>query len=451
MMEEPMRTISLRALPLLLLTFTVAAAEVTTKRLEEQVEAYAAAGNFQGSVLVARDGQPLLNRGFGMANIEWNIPATPDTKFRLGSVTKQFTGMAVLLLEEQGKLAVTDSIRKLIPEAPAAWDKVTIHHLLTHTSGIPSFTGLPDYRKTNALPAPPAETMKRVTGMPLEFEPGARFKYSNTGYTLLGLIVERASGMAYDAFLRKHVLGPLEMHDTGYHHNNVIVPRMAAGYSRGPKGLEPAGHIDMSIPHAAGALYSTTADLLKWDAALRRGALLGKASYEKYFKPEKDGYAYGWVVREQGGMGVQQHGGGIEGFSTVITRVPAEKLLVVALSNLEQSQAGRLATDLTLLALGREAPKPAVRKEVQLPAATLSRYLGVYDFSPAFAITVTLEDGQLVTQATNQPKFPVFAESETRFFLKVVDAAIEFQVDGAGKVTGLVLEQGGKKMPATRR
>lgn len=446
-----MRTIPLRTLLLFVAAVTVAGAEVTTKRLEEQVEAYAAAGNFQGAVLVARDGQPLLNRGFGMASIEWSIPAAPGTKFRLGSVTKQFTGMAVLLLEEQGKLAVTDSIRKLIPEAPEAWDKVTIHHLLTHTSGIPSFTSLPDYQKTNALPAPPAETMKRVTGMPLEFEPGARFKYSNTGYTLLGMIVERASGMAYDAFLRKHVLAPLEMHDTGYHHNNAIVPRMASGYTRGPKGLEPAGHIDMSIPHAAGALYSTTQDLMKWDAALRRGALLSKASYEKYFKPEKDGYAYGWVVREQGGMVVQQHGGGIEGFSTVITRVPAEKLLVVALSNLEQSQAGKLATDLVQLAMGREVPKPAIRKETTLPGEILSRYPGVYDFSPAFAFTVTLEDGQLMTQATNQGKIPIYAESETRFFPKVLEATITFQVDAAGKVTGLVLEQGGKKMPATRR
>lgn len=446
-----MRTIPLRTLTLLLLTFAVAAADVTTKRLEEQVEAYAAAGNFQGSVLVARDGKPLLNRGFGMASIEWNIPAAPDTKFRLGSVTKQFTGMAVLLLEEQGKLTVTDSIRRLIPEAPAAWDEITIHHLLTHTSGIPSFTSLPDYKRTNALPAPPAETMKRVAGMPLEFEPGARFKYSNTGYTLLGLIVERASGMSYDAFLRKHVLGPLEMHGTGYHHNNVIVPRMASGYSRGPKGLVPAGHIDMSIPHAAGALYSTTQDLLKWDAALRRGALLSKASYEKYFKPGKDGYAYGWLVREEEGVTVHQHGGGIEGFSTVIMRVPGESLLIVALSNLEQGRAGRVAADLLQLARGKDVPIPARRNEILLPASVLGRYVGVYQLAPSFALTVTLEDGQLMTQGTNQPKIPIYPESETRFFPKVLEATITFQVDGAGKVTGLVLDQGGKQMPATRQ
>lgn len=426
-------------------------AEVSAERLAAQVQSYVTAGRFQGVVLAARDGKPLLHRGFGPASIEWNIPAGPDTRFRLGSVTKQFTGMAVLLLEEQGKLSTSDPIRKHIPEAPAAWDQITIHHLLTHTSGIPSFTSLPDYLKTNALPAPPLETMKRVAGLPLEFEPGARFKYSNTGYTLLGVIIERAAGMDYEAYLRKHILSPLEMNATGYHHNNVIVPRMASGYSRGVKGPVPAGFIHMSIPHAAGALYSTTEDLLKWDAALRRGAILSKASYEKYFKPEKEGYAYGWVVREQDGVLTQSHGGGIEGFSTMILRIPSERILVVTLSNLEQSQGGKLAQELAQLMLGKDVPLPAVRKEIQLPREILSRYVGVYEFAPTFAITVTLEDGQLITQATNQPKLPVFAESETVFFPKIVDATLTFQVNGEGKVTGLVLSQNGRQMNATRR
>jgi CubicO group peptidase (beta-lactamase class C family) len=440
-----------RAFFTILTLAAAAAAEVSPARLAEQAQAYFDAGTFQGAVLVARDGKPILSRGYGKASVEWDIENAPDTKFRLGSVTKQFTGMAVLLLEEQGKLSVSDPVSKLVPEAPEAWAKVTIHHLLTHTSGIPSFTSLPDYQKTNALPAPPAETMKRVAGMPLEFEPGARFKYSNTGYTLLGLIIERASGMEYAAFVRKNIFEPLGMKDTGYQDQKTILPRFASGYARGPKGLIHASHIDMSIPHAAGSLYSTTLDLMKWDAALRDGKLIGAAGYARYFKPEKDGYAYGWLVREQNGLTVHQHGGGIEGFSTVITRVPGEKLLIVALANIENSQAGRLATDLLQLSLGKDVPKPAVRKEIQLPAEVLGRYPGVYAFSPAFAMTVTLEDGQLMTQATNQPKIPIFAETERRFFPKVVDAVLEFQVDGEGKVTGLLLEQGGKKMPATRR
>jgi CubicO group peptidase (beta-lactamase class C family) len=255
---------NLAAISLLLLGVSPVTA-APAERLDEQVQAYLKTGGFQGAVLVAKDGKPLLSRGYGGANLEWDIPATPDTKFRLGSITKQFTGMAILLLEEQGKLAVTDPVSKHIPEAPESWSGVTIHHLLTHTSGIPSFTSLPDYPKTNALPAPPIETMKRVTGMPLEFAPGARFKYSNTGYTLLGLIIERASGMDYAAFMRRNIFSPLGMTDTGYHDQKSILPKFAAGYSRGAKGLVPAGHIDMSIPHAAGSLYSTVLDLMKWD------------------------------------------------------------------------------------------------------------------------------------------------------------------------------------------
>ena len=435
----------------ILMLAVAASAQVSPERLAEQAQAYLEAGRFQGTVLVARDGKPVLSRGFGQAVKEWAIEATPDTKFRLGSITKQFTAMAVLILEEQGKLATGDPIRKLIPEAPEAWAGVTIHHLLTHSSGIPSFTGLPDYKKTNTLPAPPAETMKRVAGMPLEFEPGAEFKYSNTGYTLLGLIIERASGQDYASFMEKSVLGPLGMKDTGYQDQKTVLARMAAGYSRGPKDLQLAGHIDMTIPHAAGALYSTTLDLLKWDAALREGKLISATSYKKYFTAGKGDYAYGWNVRQQDGMEVQSHGGGIEGFATMIIRVPAEKLLVVALANLEQAQSGKLANELALLALGKEAPKPLVRKEIQVPAEVLSRYVGVYQLAPTFALTITLEGGQLTTQATNQQKIPIFAESETKFFPKAIDATITFQVDGAGKVTGLVLDQNGRQMPATRQ
>lgn len=440
-----------RVIALALILAAAAAAEVAPARLAEQAQALFEAGNFQGTVLVARDGKPILNRGFGYAVKEWELEATPDTKFRLGSVTKQFTAMAILMLEEQGKLTTADPIRKHIPEAPESWQGVTIHHLLTHTSGIPSFTSLPDYKKTNALPAPPLQTMKRVTGMPLEFDPGTRFKYSNTGYTLLGLILERASGQDYASFLQQHIFGPLNMKDSGYQDQKTILARFAGGYSRGPKGIQPADHIDMSIPHAAGSLYSTTLDLLKWDAALRTGRLIGESSYKKYFQPEKDGYAYGWIVRQLDGEDVQMHGGGIEGFSTMIIRVPAQKLLVVALANLEQAQSGRLAQDLALLALGKDIPKPTIRKEVELPIETLRRYPGVYQLTPNFSLTVTLEDGQLITQGTNQGKIPIFAETETRFFPKVMEATITFQIDSGGKVTGLVLDQNGRQMPATRQ
>ena len=350
-------------------------AQVSPERLAEQAQAYRDAGQFQGAVLVARDGKPVLSRGFGPAVVEWGIEATPDTKFRLGSITKQFTAMAVLILEEQGKLATGDPIRKLIPEAPEAWAGVTIHHLLTHTSGIPSFTNLPDYKKTNALPAPPAETMKRVTGMPLEFKPGAQFKYSNTGYTLLGLIIERASGQDYASFMEKAVFGPLGMKDTGYHNQLTVLPRFAAGYAQGPKDFARPSTSTCRFRTRRGPVFDDPGPAEMGHGAAG-GKLIGAASYKKYFTPEKADYAYGSIARKQDGTEIQMHGGGIEGFATMIIRVPAEKLVVVALGNTQEAQSGKLANDLVLLALGKEVPKPVVRKEIHVPAEVLSRYVG---------------------------------------------------------------------------
>ncbi len=426
-------------------------AQATPERLKEQAQAYFDQGRFNGSVLVAQGGKTLLSSGFGMANFEWNIPNAPDTKFRLGSITKQFTAMGVLLLEQQGKLKVSDPVCKFVEPCPAAWKPITIHHILTHTSGIPNFTSFPDYMKTMALPSPPAETLKRYQDKPLDFDPGTKMSYSNSGYVLLGYIIEKASGVPYDSFIRANILTPLGMNDTGYDWNGDILPRRAAGYEKQGAVMKNASFIDMSIPHAAGSMYSTTLDLMKWDAALRAGKLLTPENYRRYFTPEKNNYAYGWTVVKADGVETISHGGGINGFSTMIMRVPSKELVVVTLSNVLPSQAGRLASDLVNLASGKEAPKPAVNTEIKLPVETLKQYVGNYELQPGFVLSVTLEGEQLMTQATGQAKVPVFAKSESTFFLKVVEAEITFEKDASGQVKGLTLHQGGRKMPATRQ
>jgi CubicO group peptidase (beta-lactamase class C family) len=423
----------------------------TPERLDRQVQAYFDQKQFNGAVLVAQDGQLLLSKGYGMANFEWNIPAGPDTKFRLGSITKQFTGLAILLLEQDGKLKTSDPVSRHFAAAPERWKPITIHHLLTHTSGIPNFTSFPDYMKTMMLASPPAESMKRVIDKPLDFDPGTKMSYSNSGYVLLGLIIENASGMSYAEFMRTRVFEPLGMKDTGYDLDTAVLPQRAAGYDRSPLGLRNAAFLDMTIPHAAGALYSTAADLLRWDAGLTAGKLLTPENYTRYFKPEQNNYAYGWGVNQRGPLAVQSHGGGINGFSTMIYRVPEKKLVVVALANVLPSQSGRVALDLLRLQLGEDVALPGSRKEIQVPVETLRSYVGEYELKPGFILTVTLEDGQLITQATGQGKLPVFAETATRFFPKVIDATLEFQKDPSGQVTSLVLEQNGAKMPAKRR
>src|ERR1700675_4716557 len=180
-------------------------------RMEQVVQSYVSDKKFMGSVLVARGDEVLLSKGYGSANLEWNIPNSPATKFRLGSVTKQFTAASILLLEERGKLKTDDLVKKYMPDAPAAWDKITIFHLLTHTSGIPNFTGFAEYGPTESLPTTPEKLVARFRDRPLDFQPGEKWSYSNSGYVLLGYLLEKVSGETYEKFLQANIFGPLGM------------------------------------------------------------------------------------------------------------------------------------------------------------------------------------------------------------------------------------------------
>ena len=233
-------------------------------RMEQIVESFVPQ-KFMGSVLVARDGKVVLDKAYGSANLEWNVPNTPTTKFRLGSITKQFTAASILLLEERGKLKIDDPVKKYMPDAPAAWDKITIFHLLTHTSGIPSFTGFPDYGSKEATPMTPEKLVALFRDKPLEFEPGEKWNYSNSGYVLLGYLIEKISGQSYQDFVQQNIFTPLGMKDSGYDSNSAIIAHRAAGYTPGSHGPMNSGFIHMSIPFSAGALYSTAEDLLRWE------------------------------------------------------------------------------------------------------------------------------------------------------------------------------------------
>jgi CubicO group peptidase (beta-lactamase class C family) len=279
------------------------------------------------------------------------VPNTPQTKFRLGSITKQFTAALVLQLEEQGKLKVTDPISKYIPDSPPAWEKVTIHHLLSHTSGIPNFTSFPDYNKTKTLPSPPADTIARFRDKPLDFEPGSKWNYSNSGYILLGFIIGKVAGKSYADALRDGILQPLGMKSTGYDITREVIANRASGYTPDDNGWRNSDYIDMTVPHAAGAMYSTVEDLLKWDQSFYSGPkILSAASQEKMFAPVLNNYAYGWAVEKQDSHLRIAHGGGIDGFNTYIARYPDDRLTVIVLSNHNGPTPGKLAAELAGLA-----------------------------------------------------------------------------------------------------
>jgi len=419
-------------------------------RMDQVVQPYVADKKFMGSVLVARGGEVLLSKGYGSANLEWNIPNSPATKFRLGSITKQFTAASILLLEERGKLKTDDPVKKFMPDAPAAWDKVTIFHLLTHTSGIPSFTGFPDYASQEPFATTPEKLVARFRDKPLDFQPGEKWSYSNSGYVLLGYLLEKASGESYEKFVQENIFGPLGMKDSGYDSNSAIIPRRAAGYARVKDQTENAGFIHMSIPFSAGALYSTTEDLLRWERGLFGGKLLSAVSLAKMTTPFKEDYACGVGVRTVSGHKVVDHGGGIEGFNTFLAYYPEDKLTVVALSNLNGDAPSSIVTRLAALARGEKVELPSERKEITLAPKILEQYVGTYEMAPKINMMITLHDGQLISQLSGQGKVPLFATSETKFFPKVVDAEIEFGKDGKGAVTYLVLHQGGRDMKAPR-
>lgn len=341
-MKKSIKLIVLSAL-LLFFVFNVSFAQDKAKQIDELIGKYNQYGQFNGAALVAENGKVILKKGFGSANMEWNIPNQTDTKFRLGSISKQFTAFLIVKLAEEGKLKLDVPITTYLPDYPkATGDKITIHHLLTHTSGIPNYTSLPNFFKDQSRnPYTPEEFVKTFSSLPLEFTPSEKFNYSNSGYFLLGYIIEKVSGKSYEQYLQETILDPLKMVNSGYDHGEVILKNRAAGYEKRGKKIRNAPYLDMSIPYAAGSLYSTVEDLYLWDQALYTNKLLSSKSMESLFTPYikagKGSYGYGWFIEEADGatgkVKVIEHGGGINGFNTIIYRIPGDKNLIVLLNN----------------------------------------------------------------------------------------------------------------------
>jgi CubicO group peptidase (beta-lactamase class C family) len=319
--------------------------------------------NFMGSVLIVKDGHVVADRSFGSANVEWNIPNSSSTKFRIGSLTKQFTAASILLLAERRRLRLDDPVSKYVDNTPQAWRDITLFELLTHTSGIVSLTDLPDDEATVIHGGTPAEIVSRFRDKPLQFAPGSKARYSNSGYILLGMVVEKASGISYGGFLHSNIFGPLGMYNTGIESKNVVVPRLASGYRIEDGKPEPAGFIDMTVPFAAGDLYSTTHDLELWEEGLFGGKILGPESLKTMFTKNQGNYGLGVMVTEEAGYRLISHTGGIQGFRGDVRYYPDEHLSVIVLSNTESNNTfdlSRLLSEQTLAQMDTKALSMAV-------------------------------------------------------------------------------------------
>ncbi len=320
-------------------------AQSKTEKIDQVVKFYNNNQSFSGAVLVSEHSKVIYSRGIGLANREWDIPNTTDTKFRLGSLTKQFTAAVILQLVEQGKLKLDTKLSDILTDYPKdTGNKITIHNLLTHSSGVRDYLSIPEYfkeyvRKDTKL----QELIDLFKNEKLDFEPGTSWSYSNSGYVLLGAIIEKITGKPYEEVVKENIFTPLGMNNSGYDHFRDIIKKRATGYDRTPDGYRNCDFVDMSTPYAAGALYSTVEDLFKWDQALYTDKILSEKSRQKIFTGYFDAspgvkYGYGWVITyfktgDNDSTLIADHGGGIYGFNTRIRREIEENNCVILLNN----------------------------------------------------------------------------------------------------------------------
>lgn len=397
------------------------------------------------AVIVTRAGKPILRKGYGLANLELQTPVAPEMVFRLGSITKQFTAVAILMLVEAGKLKLSDEITQYLPDYPTHGQKITVEHLLTHTSGIKNYTALPAWyalwRKDLSL----EELIALFKDEPLDFTPGTQWSYSNSGYVLLGAI-EQVSGLSYGDFIQQQIFTPLGMSHSAYDTTQRIIPGRVAGYTGGKDGYLNAEYLSMSHPYAAGALLSSVDDLAKWDAALYTEKLLKQRSLRRAFQSyvlengEETGYGYGFALANYTGHPIVQHNGGINGFATHSMRLPDDKIFIAILTNCDSCPTPLMDLIFNLAAqvVGKPYRDPVA---ITLPTSALSAYEGVYQRSDQRELTILRDDDHLNLLDSGDTVQELIPSSPTEFFIKGQLVGLKFSKDAAGRISTLQMQR----------
>jgi len=420
-------------------------------RIDASIAPYFKADAPGATVIVVKDGKTVLRKAYGMADTSKGVKMTPEMALRLGSITKQFTSTAILMLADEGKLALDDDITRHLPDYPTRGKKITIEHLLTHTSGIVSYTSKPEYGAKMAQDLSVAQMIDTFKNDPLDFEPGSQYRYNNSGYFLLGAIIEKISGQSYASFLEGRIFKPLGMRDTYYEGFGNSRAPVAAGHTRAATGFGAAKPLSMSQPYAAGSLVSTVDDLARWDAAVSSGKLLTPASWQRAFTSYRltDGkptnYGYGWDVARVQGETAMGHGGGINGFTTHAMRFPDQKVYVAVLTNSDAGPAnpGLVARKAAGIAIGKPYREFT---EVALEAGALDAVTGTYEVEQGVQRVFRRSGDGLVMQRSGRPPVPVKAASKDEFFIPGGLDWFAFQRDAGGKVTGVMVHQDGNAL-----
>ncbi len=537
-------------LVLLLFTYTLSA-----QNINKQVESYIAekyqADGPGGAILISKKGKTVYEEGFGKANLELDLNNTPNNVFEIGSISKQFTAVAILMLEEDGKLNVTDPISKYLKDYPKQENEITIHQLLTHTAGIPNYTSMPSWMKVWRQDMTTQEVIDIFKNEPLDFVPGTNFSYSNSGYVLLGAIIEKVSKKSYAEFIQERIFTKIGLNHTYYGSRSQIIPNRACGYQPTKDGFINAEYLSFSQPHAAGAIMSTVEDQNTWIHAIANNTLISEESKQKAWKSYTNqfdkalNYGYGWVISQLDDKKTVEHGGGIFGFTSYGIYIPSEDVFVSILTNRDGFSPESVAIKSAAAAINFSVENPPILKlsaqqlkeyeavyafedgttrtitvkedhifsvrtggsvyeifpyqedkfffnnsftrltfkrngmhqitavvsnnrgvkevakktdqeisvveEIALDPKALEKFVGEYELDPNFIITVSIQNGKLFGQATGQPAFELYAKSELEFFLKVVDAQVEFVLNDQGDVAALILHQGGQDLKGVKK
>lgn len=415
-------------------------------KLDTLVSVYAKQGKFNGSALVARNGIILLDKGYGYRNDSSKSLNTAQSIFQLGSITKQFTSAVILKLQEEKKLSVKDKLSKYFPQYPKG-DSITIEQLLTHTSGVYNYTNDATFM-TNEMtkPANREKMMAQFKDKPLDFPPGTGWNYSNSGYSLLGYIIEIATGKPYEQVVRDYIFTPLKMTNSGFDFTHLNEPDKATGYSEvGSINTAIAPIVDSSFSFSAGAIYSTTGDLYKWSNALENYSILSKAQEEMAYTVVKNNYGYGWAIDSIDGKRRVGHQGGIPGFRTIIDRVPVDDICIVLLSNGSDEALQEITGSIFSVLYNKTYELPIERKVIEVTEEKLKEYIGEYEVKPDFHLIVNIQDSHLRIDLPGRPASTLFAEKEDYFFVRNQHIQLQFTRNDKREVVGLILDQDGEK------
>jgi CubicO group peptidase (beta-lactamase class C family) len=434
---------------LLLVIPALAAGRSERPSLEQEVDAYLKplidADLISGSILIAREGEIELAKGYGPANREHGVPCTPDTAYRLASMSKTFTAMAVMILQEREALSVEDTLDQYIPDYPEG-DRITLHHLLTHTSGVVNYSALPDHYRVWTMPHTIEEVIARFKNEPLRFKPGAKFEYSNSGYVLLTYVIEKASGTSYESFLKEAIFEPLGMRHTGLDSHTEIIPNRATGHYNFGDGIVQAQYLNTGYTSGAGGLYSTVGDLYKWDRALYTDTLVSEKTLKTIFTPRLQTYGYGWFIREEFGRRLIEHRGGINGFLTMIQRFVDDDVLVVTLFNYVSTFGREVNRGLASIALGLPHEPVLIPEGVDVPERILRSLAGRYEIMGS-ALEISVEDGRLWVTDSEMEKSEAIPQNDTTYFLPESNALLHFQLSDHGNVQRMIVQQSERMIP----